>query len=328
MLRKTLDTIKSGMNDYLRRKWRRFREIMKSERTFFDWFVTKKISHYMPDSLYLKQFYKVYMNEKLDLRNPRSYNQKLQWLKLYDRNPLHTQLSDKYFVREYVEQRIGSKYLVPLLGVYSSFDEIDFSSLPNRFVLKTTHDSGGIVICDNLEKFDRVAAASKLNAHLNRNYYYWGREWNYKNIHPQIVAEKFLEDTEHNDLYDYKFMCCEGHVKCCLVGSKRFKSGLNLTFFDLDWNVMPFNRGYPRSTDPIAKPKRFDDMVQLAEKLSHGIPFVRVDLYAIDDAIYFGEMSFHPGSGIAAFTPVEWDYRIGEWLNLEKAYCYTKGKKA
>jgi hypothetical protein len=307
-------------------KFERF-QIKLSARSFAAWIISKEISRYIPDRPYVKLLYRGFMDERLDLRNPRTYNQKLQWLKLFDRNPLYTQLTDKYAVRKFVEQRVGVEYLVPLLGVYSSFEEIDFSLLPQRFVLKTTHDSGGVVFCDDLENFDKKAAAEKINTHLSRNYYYWGREWNYKNIHPQIIAEKYLEDIEHGDLIDYKFMCFDGHARCCLVCSNRYKLNQNLTFFDLDWNVLPFFRHYPRSMEPIAKPKRLEKMVLIAEKLSSGIPFVRVDLYTIEGSIFFGEMSFHPGSGLAAFTPAEWDYKIGEWMDLKKAYYYTKGKK-
>lgn len=325
-LRIILDEIKR-IRKSVSGKLKRFCEISKSKRAFAAWMISKEISRFIPDRPYIKLLYRAYMDEKLDLRNPRTYNQKLQWLKLYDRNPLHTQLTDKYAVRKFVEQRVGVEYLVPLLGVYPSFDAIDFSALPQRFVLKTTHDSGGVVICDNPENFNKKAAAEKLNTHLSQNYYYWGREWNYKNIHPQIIAEKYLEDAEHGDLFDYKFMCFDGRAKCCLVCANRQKSDLNITFFDLDWNVLPFYRHYPQSMEPIAKPKRLKDMVLIAEKLSSGIPFVRVDLYTVNDDIYFGEMTFHPGSGLSAFTPPEWDYKIGEWMDLRQAYHYTKRKK-
>ncbi len=321
-LRQTLDRVKHFTRS---RPLARLKELARSRRAFAQWFVSRRFSRRLPDRLYIRLLYRAHMDEKLDLKNPRSYNQKLQWLKLFDRNPLYCKLSDKYAVREFVSQKAGEAYLVPLLGVYPTFEEIDFSKLPHQFVLKTTHDSGGVVICDDIGKFDSHAAGEKLNAHLKKNYYEWGREWNYKNIPPQIIAEAYLTASGQDGLRDYKFMCFDGRVKCCLVGSGRHGAGLTLTFFDPEWNLLPFERHYPRSVEPIPKPRRFDKMMRLAETLSEGIPFVRVDLYETDDAVYFGEMTFYPACGLSAFVPAEWDVKLGEWINLRRHHRCAKG---
>lgn len=275
-----------------------------------------KLIH-IPDKLYLKLMYRFIMGKKLNLNNPKTFNEKLQWLKLYSRDPLYTTLVDKYAVKEYVANVIGEDYIIPTIGVYEKFDDIDFSTLPDKFVIKCTHDSGGVVVCKDKSKLDVAIAREKISKCLKRNFYYIGREWPYKNVKPRIIIEEFMEDDKNEDLNDYKFMCFNGKVKCSFVCSdRRSKDGLKVTFFDLDWNKMPFQRHYPTSKKEIPKPVNYDKMIQLSEKLAKDLPFARVDFYEVNGKVYFGEITFFPGNGTEEFTPEEWDYTMGSWINL------------
>lgn len=280
-----------------------------------------KIKDCLPAELYLRlKYYRVF-HKKLNLRHPVTFNEKLQWLKLYDHNPIYPSLVDKYEVKKIVSEKIGSQYIIPTYGVWNSFDEIDFDKLPNRFVLKCTHDSGGVFIVKDKKSMDIKAARSKINNSLKNNFYYEGREWPYKSVKPRIIAEKYLSDSdESEELSDYKLMCFNGTVKCSFTCTDRFNNkGLKVTFYDTDWKVMPFERHYPKSDTPISKPLKYDEMVELAEKLAKDIPFVRVDFYEVKEQVYFGELTFYPGSGFEEFTPSEWDKTLGEWINLGEA---------
>lgn len=269
------------------------------------------------DARYLKFIYKYYMGEKLDLEDPKTFNEKLQWLKLYDRNPQYTIMVDKYAAKEYVANRIGAKYVIPTLGVWNHFDDIDFDTLPDQFVLKCTHDSGGLVVCKDKRTLDKKTAKNKIEKCLKRNYYWSRREWPYKDVQPRVIAEKYLTDDEGKELNDYKLMCFNGKVKANFVCSNRFSgSGLNVTFYDTHWERMPFERHYPAALTDIAKPESYDEMVVLAEKLSQGIPFLRVDFYEIQGKPYLGELTFFPGSGFEEFTPEKWDRILGDWIKL------------
>lgn len=279
--------------------------------------------HNMDDEKFLKRKYKIYFKKELDLENPRTFNEKMQWLKLYDHNEIYTELVDKYTVKDYIKQKIGNEYIIPTLGVWNDFESIDFDELPKKFVLKCTHDSGGIYIVKDKDSMNLKEAEKKIKKSLKRKYYYAHREWPYKNVKPRIIAEKYLENKDKMEINDYKLMCFNGEVKCSFVCSDRFNGkGLKVTFFDNDWNVMPFERHYPKSSDVIPKPVKYDEMVKLAEKLSEGIPFVRVDFYEVDKEIYFGEMTFYPGSGFEEFNPEEWDVILGSWIELPKNKCF------
>lgn len=279
-------------------------------RGFFKW---------IPDDIYLKLVYKAYFKKKLDLKKPITFNQKLQWLKLYDRNPKYTKLVDKYEVREYIKKEIGEEYLIPLIGVYDNFDDINFDDLPNQFVLKCTHDSGGVVICKDKNKLNKESVRKKINKSLEYNYYYLWREWPYKNVKPRIICEQYMTDNLDEELKDYKFMCFNGEVKCLFVCLNRnSSSGLNVDFYNLDWDLMPFERHYKNSGQKIKKPNNFDKMIELARKLSRDIPFVRVDFYEVEGKVYFGELTFYPGSGLEEFTPHKYDEILGNWLQLPK----------
>lgn len=285
------------------------------KRLRFSYLTAMGLTQWMSDEQFLKKEYFLQMGKKLNLNDPKTFNEKLQWLKIHNRKPEYTTMVDKYAAKQYVADRIGERYIIPTLGVWEHFDDIDFDNLPNQFVLKCTHDSGGIVICRDKSKLDKKAAKKKLEYYLRRKYYYIHREWPYKNVKPRIIAEKYMTNGNGEDLNDYKLMCFNGKVKTTFVCSNRFsKDGLKVTFYDTEWRRMPFERHYPASKTEIDKPQTYEEMITLAEKLAFGIPFVRVDFYEINGNIYFGELTFFPGSGYEEFTPEEWDKTLGDWI--------------
>lgn len=266
----------------------------------------------MPEPLYLKCLFYLSQGYRLNLKNPRSFNEKLQWLKLNDRNPEYNLLVDKYEVKEYLK-KIAADCVIPTIGVYKSFDEIDFSSLPEKFVLKTTHQSGGVIVCTDKTKFDIERARAITNKKLSSNLYYWGLEWPYKDVEPRIIIEEYIGDD--NDLKDYKMMCFNGKVKCSFVCSNRQKA-LNVTFFDLEWKQMPFERHYPASTVPLEKPINYNRMIEISEIITKKMRFARIDFFEVKGKLYIGEITFFPGCGFEEFTPREWDYTLGSWIKL------------
>ena len=274
--------------------------------------------NWINDETYLRIAYRIAMGKKLDLKNPQSYNEKLQWLKLYDRKPVYTMMVDKQAVKEYVANLIGEEYIIPTLGVWDNADEIDFSKLPDQFVLKCTHDSGGLVICTDKSKLNIAQAKSKLNGCLKHNFFWGQREWPYKDVKPRIIAEKYMVDESGTELKDYKFFCFDGEPKAMFIATDRSnpKEETKFDFFDMDFNHLPFTNGHPNSTKEIKKPDGFDEMKELATKLSKGMPHVRVDLYNINGKLYFGELTFSHWSGLVPFVPEEWDYKFGSWIKL------------
>lgn len=283
----------------------------------FDSMGSRGFYNHLSDEEYIKRMFKARMGYEPDLDHPRSFNEKLQWLKLYDHRPVYSTMADKYEVKEYVASKIGKDYIIPALGVWDHFDDIDFGALPDQFVLKCTHDSGGIYIVKDKKRMKIGSARKKIEKSLKKNWFYHGREWPYKSIKPRIIAEQYMQSTDSEELVDYKFMCFDGEVKCSFVCTDRYShEGLHVTFFDREWKVMPFIRHYPKKDAGIEKPQCYDEMLSVAERLSEGIPFVRIDLYEIDGKVKFGEYTFYPGSGFEDFTPEEWDYKMGEWLHL------------
>lgn len=279
-----------------------------------------------PDDVFLKKAFRVNMHQELNLDNPQTFNEKLQWLKLYNRKPEYTMMVDKYKVREYVANTLGEEYLIPLLGVWDDPDEIDFDALPNQFVLKCNHNSGlGMCICKDKSKLNIEKVKKELKKGLKQDYYLTGREWPYKDVPRKIVCEKFMTNDEvGGELEDYKLMCFQGKVKASFVCNNRFsKDGLNVTFYDTDWKRMPFERHYPASKTEITRPASYDEMVQLAEKLAQNIPFVRVDFYEIKGKPYFGELTFFPGSGFEEFNPEQADKELGSWIKLPVGGVYN-----
>ena len=280
------------------------------------------LSRFTSDKRYIKLQYEAYMGKKLNLKNPQTFNEKLQWLKLYNRKPEYTQMVDKYAVKNYVANKIGEEHIISTLGVYDSTEEIDFNKLPNQFVLKCTHDSGSTIICKDKSKFDIDSALKILKKRQKRNMYLHGREWPYKNVRPRILVEEYMVDESGYELKDYKFFCFDGRVKALFVAKDRQKVGeeTKFDFFDENFNHLPFTNGHPNSEPPYFKPDGFEEMKTLAEKLSKDIPHVRVDFYNINGKIYFGELTFFHWSGLVPFEPEEWDYIFGSWIDLPKAH--------
>ncbi len=271
-----------------------------------------------PDEFFLKWMFRNLSHAKLNLKNPVTYQDKINWMKLHYRNPLFTKLVDKYQVRDWVADKIGKDYLVPFYGIFDKFDDIDFNALPDKFVLKCTHDSGSIVICKDKSKLDIEDARLKLNACLRKNPFLLAREWPYKNVVPRIICEGLLEDSRQDDLADYKFHCFGGKVK--LIGvykERRKKGGPKCNLYDIDWNktnIMDYP--FPNRPEFDECPGKFHEMVRLAETLSSGIPYVRVDFYYVNDRIYFGEMTFFHHGGRKMFKPYEVNLKMGEWITL------------
>ncbi len=276
------------------------------------------ISPMLSDKQYvrLKWLYRM-RGAKLNLENPQTFNEKLQWLKLYYHNPLQTLMVDKFKVKQYVSDIIGNNYVIPLLGVWNSVDEIDWDKLPQQFVLKCSHDCGGMVICKDKELLDIEKAKMKLRKCLRTNYYYASREWPYKNVKPRVFAEEYKED-EFGELRDYKWFCFNGKPKALFIATNRSRGAdqTRFDFYDEGYNHLPFTNGHPNSTEVIEKPLGFDDMRKLACVLSEGLPFVRIDFYDVKGHIYFGEFTFYHWGGMMPFKPKEWDYKFGNWLQL------------
>ena len=277
--------------------------------------------HFLPDRIYLRIRYFLEFDKKLDLENPKTFNEKLNWLKINNRNPEYNKLVDKYLVRDYIADTIGEEYLIPLLGVWDSFDEIDFGSLPEQFVLKCTHDSGSVVICRDKKTFDYASARKKIENKLKKNMYWWAREWVYKNLEPRIIAEQYMEDSSTAELRDYKFFAFNGEVKMIFVASDRQNSNeeTKFDFFDMEYNHLDFTHGHPNAKIIPKKPEQFDKMRELAEILSKGFPHVRVDFYCVEGKIYFGEITFYHNAGLVPFEPEEWDLKLGDLIDLDEA---------
>ena len=252
---------------------------------------------FISDERYLKLAFKHRTGYSLNLDNPQTFNEKLQWLKLNDRHPEYTKMVDKATAKEYVAEIVGEKYIIPTIGLWEFVDEIDWDSLPAQFVIKCTGDSGGVVVCKDKNKLDIASAKAKLKKGWGRNYCKYNKEYPYENIRPLIIAEEYLEDESGYELKDYKIFCFNGEPKLLFVASDRQLVGeeTKFDFFDLDWNHLPFTNGHPNSSHPIEKPKNFEEMIDVARKLSVNIPQVRIDLYNSNGKIYFGEITFSIG---------------------------------
>lgn len=282
----------------------------------YDWL---KMYKYLSDKEYLSKMYYCYFGKKIDLNDPKTFNEKIQWLKLNDRRSEYTSLVDKYEIKNIISKQLGKEYIVPTYGVWNNFDEIDFSLLPNQFVLKTTHDSGGVVICKDKHTFDLNKAKKILNHSLKNNYYEYRREWPYKNVKPRIIAEMLLGNA-NQEIDDYKVHCFNGEPKITLVCSDRYaQSGMTEDFYDNNWIHLNIKRpGVPNSKKPHEKPDRFEQMLLISKELSKNYPFLRVDFYVTENNIYIGELTLYPASGFDGFEPEEWDLVLGGWIDLSK----------
>lgn len=273
----------------------------------------------LSDERYLSLLYRLTFGKKLNLEQPTTFNEKLQWLKLYDRRPEYTAMVDKVTAKELAAARIGAEHIIPTLGVWDSVDEIDFDALPDKFVLKTTHDSGGVRIVDRRKDFDPAALRAFFDAHLRNNLYKSQREWPYKDVKPRILAETYMEDSKTGELRDYKIFVFGGEAKAVHIATNRqnAEQPTAFDFFDREFRHYDFRKGgYPNAETLPGKPEHMDRMFELAERLSDGLPFLRVDFFEADGKVYFGEFTFYPGSGFSPFDPEKWDTVFGGWLKL------------
>lgn len=280
-----------------------------------------RIGSSVPDDLYLKVRYRLIMGEKLNLKNPQTFSEKLQWLKLYDRKQEYTKMVDKYAVKEYVASIIGSDYIIPTLGIWDNPDDIEWDRLPEKYVLKTTHGGGskGVVICKNKATFDKQAAIRRLKKNMVESDWQIQKEWPYKNVPKRIIAEKYIESvTETRDLLDYKWFCFNGEPKYCQVIQNR-TTDESIDFFDINWNHQEFIGLNPKAhpaTYPVSRPKHLDTQIRIARKLSTDIPYSRIDLYEVGEMTYFGEITFYPLSGMGKFFPEKYNEILGQMIIL------------
>lgn len=279
--------------------------------------IINKTASMWSDRLFLQVKGRIKLDYKLNLDNPRSFNEKINWLKLNHKDESLTRLVDKYAVKEYVASIIGVEHVIPTLAVYDKAEDIDFDKLPQQFVLKCTHDSGGIVVCKDKNKLDKTKAVKMLHKALKRNFIALTREYPYKNVTPRIIAEQYMED-EYGELRDYKVFCSDGKPWMMFIASNRQTGLANFDFYDMEFNKLPIVNGHPNAPFQIDKPKSFDKMIELASKLSKGFIHVRVDFYDINGHLYFGELTFFHNSGLESIQPVEWDYKMGEYIHLPR----------
>lgn len=285
--------------------------------------IVKNYLSFLPDKLYLSLRYRCQVGYWIDWKNPKTFTEKIQWLKVYNRRLEYTTMVDKYAVKKYVADRIGEEYIIPTLGVWDNPEDIDWDSLPSQFVLKTTHGGGGcgVVICRDKKKIDRRGAIAKLRSSYNSDIYLNLREWPYKNVPKRVIAEKFMVSVESiasNDLPDYKFFCFNGEPKYCQVIRDRHTEE-TIDFYDMEWRHQEFVGLNPVASNgliPIARNEHLDEMINICRVLANDTPFVRVDLYVVDEKVYFGELTFYPASGFGTFTPKEWQHKLGDLLTL------------
>ena len=284
----------------------------------FNYMTRIGLTNLLPDKRFLRMKYHRAMKYKLNIDKPVTFNEKLQWLKLYDRRPEYTVMVDKYKAREYIAEKIGGEYLIPLIGVWDSPDEIDFDDLPEQFAMKCNHNSGlGMCICTDKSELDVKQVKRELRKGLKQDYYLSGREWPYRDVPRKIIAEQFMK-SDAGGLTDYKIHCFNGKPKVILVCKDRFlPTGLTEDFFSPDWEHLDMRRPkHPNASQPIPQPEELSRMLSLARTLSDGIPFLRVDFYIIEHQIYFSELTFFPASGFERFVPERWDRILGDWLTL------------
>lgn len=271
----------------------------------------------LSDKSHISLKYRLNMGRPLNWENPRTFTEKLNWLKLYDHDPRYPGIVDKWEVMDFVKERIGEEYCVKKYGIWEKFDDIDFDTLPERFVLKCTHDSGGVVICRDKKAFDKKAAREKLEASLKKNYYWLSREWPYKQIKPRILAEEYLEDARGKGLPDYKFFCFDGEPKFLFVATGRAEGDTRFDFFDADYQWLPVKQHYPNADTPPEKPLCFGQMLELSRKLSAGFKHIRVDFFQVNGKVYFGELTLTHFAGYHPYEPECYDKIFGDYLHLE-----------
>lgn len=292
--------------------------------------IVRNFLGFLPDKMYLSLRYRCKMGRWINWKDPKTFTEKLQWLKVNDYKPEFTKMVDKLAAKDYVAQRIGEQYIIPTLGVWDCVEDIEWDSLPNQFVLKTTHGGGGcgVVVCSDKTHFDETKAIKKLQASMHSSAGKTYREKPYLNVPRKIIAEKFMaerkakENAKISDLPDYKFFCFNGNVKCFKIDFGRFVDH-HANYYSPEGKLLPFGeKGLEPDPNHIEIiPENFDNMISIAEKLSNGFKFLRVDLYNVKGKIYFGELTFYPAAGMGAFIPEEWDEKLGSFLNLYKHNC-------
>lgn len=279
----------------------------------------RRISVLLPDGIYLRIKYKLLTGQTLHLSKPVTFNEKIQWLKIHDRKPLYCKLVDKLIVKSIMSDWIGECYVIPVIGCWDKVEDIDFDRLPEKFVLKTTHDSGGVVICKSKNKLDVNEVSNFLNKFLKRKYYWHGREWPYKNLQPRIIAEPYLVDESGYELKDYKVFCFSGVPKYIQVDYDRFTDH-HRNFYSTKWEYVPFTTLYPTNPERILdKPAVLEELLTVCKIITSRMdkpPFVRLDFYIINNKIYFGEVTLHHGSGTEKFTPESYNVKLGNMIDI------------
>lgn len=280
--------------------------------------INKGALNFLPDKKFLEVVYEFRMNKKLNLENPKTFNEKLQWLKLYDRNPEYTKMVDKYEVKKYVSEIIGEEHIIPTIGVYDKFDEINFGELPRQFVMKCTHDSGSTIVCKDKSELDIKRTKTIINKRLKNNYFYSCREWAYKNVFPRILVEDYIGEN----LTDYRIYCFNGEPKYIYMYISKNEDITKpepetCNIYDTNWNLQNFKQKSPQSKIEYKKPEKLDEMIEMAKKLSYGIKFLRVDFYIVNNNVLFGELTFFPGGGFSKFYPNDADLKLGNLLNIK-----------
>ena len=282
-------------------------------------YVLRHYCRWMSDKQFIRYYYRVKLGYWPNLEEPRTLNEKLNWLKLYDRNPLYHKLVDKYEVKSYVSERLGDDAVIPCYGVWDNFDDIDFDSLPDKFILKCTHVSGGLAICRDKATFDKAAAKNNIERALRNEYFMGHREWAYKDVKPRIIAEELVESLGKPDSIEYKLTCYNGRVAfftiCTGIAHVEFEKRMN-DHFDREYNKLDWYAYYKPAPKTPQIPDEMEKMIAYAELLAKDIPQVRVDFYNVDGKILFGEMTFYTWAGFIEFTPPEWDATLGSWLQL------------
>lgn len=272
------------------------------------------------DKIYLDMLFRYRMGYRINWDNPQTFNEKLNWLKIHDHNPLYTKLVDKELVKEFITERIGAEYVIPTLGVWNDPTDIDFNTLPDRFVLKTTHGGGneGVIICKDKASFNKEKAIANLRKSMKQDIYKDSREWPYKNVEKRIICETYVEDKKTEELRDYKFFCFDGDVKALFVATDRQKREEPFfNFFDQDYNPLPIKQGHPISDKLPEKPQTFELMKKIASKLSKGFAHLRVDLYEVNGKVLFGELTFYHFGAVVPFEPSYWDLTFGSWIDIK-----------
>ncbi len=306
------------------------KEIVNNPKLLYISAANHGLTDFVSDEQHIKNVWSISKGGKLNLECPQTFCEKLQWLKLHDHNPMYSIMVDKVEMKKWVTERIGIGHVVPIYGVWDSFEQIDRESLPNEFVIKTTHDSSGLSICKDKQSFDWERARARVEKSLSRNYFMQWREWPYKNVRPRVFAEKLIverggRDVDGDALTDYKFFCFNGEPKVMYV-SKDTSSDPRTDFFDMEYRHLPFRMADPNADVLPLKPPAFDEMKRYAALLSEGIPHLRVDFYCVDGCVYVGELTFYHNAGFSHIEPEEWDKKLGDWIDLSLAYDCKKQK--